>query len=162
MGMRDGHRAGAGLASATFTVFVAPITLGRWYGTHLVSRYGPVTALRSSGALAVTGLLLLNDGHSTALAFASAAAWGLGTALGFPLGVSAAGRDPLHAAARVSVVSTLGYTAFLAGPPLLGLVGQHTGAQHALSVTAAVIAAGTIGSGVVSSHNSADMPEPNP
>jgi MFS family permease len=48
--------------------------------------------------------------------------------------MSAAADDPQHAAARVSVVSTLGYIAFLAGPPLLGYLGDVTGIRMALLV----------------------------
>jgi MFS family permease len=46
--------------------------------------------------------------------------------------MSAAADDPKKAAARVSVVSTLGYIAFLAGPPLLGYLGDVTGVRTAL------------------------------
>ena len=62
--------------------------------------------------------------------------WGLGASLGFPVGMSAAADDPLRAARRVSVVSTIGYAAFLAGPPLLGLLGDHVGTLEALLVVA--------------------------
>jgi MFS family permease len=48
------------------------------------------------------------------------------------MGMSAAADDPKHAAARVSVVSTIGYVAFLAGPPLLGYLGDLIGIRLAL------------------------------
>ena len=53
--------------------------------------------------------------------------------------MSAAADDPLGAAARVSVVSTIGYAAFLAGPPLLGFVGDQVGTLHALLVVAVLL-----------------------
>ena len=53
--------------------------------------------------------------------------------------MSAAADDPVRAAARVSVVSTIGYTAFLAGPPFLGFVGDHVGTLHALLVVAVLL-----------------------
>ena len=62
--------------------------------------------------------------------------WGLGSALGFPVGMSAAADDPARAARRVSVVSTIGYGAFLAGPPLLGFVGDQVGTLNSLLVIA--------------------------
>ena len=62
--------------------------------------------------------------------------WGVGASLGFPVGMSAAADDPAKAAARVSVVSTIGYTAFLAGPPLLGFLGSRFGVLNALLVVA--------------------------
>ena len=65
--------------------------------------------------------------------------WGLGASLGFPLGMSAAGDDPLRAAARVSAVATIGYLAFLGGPPLIGAVGQHIGLLNALWIVLGLI-----------------------
>lgn len=47
--------------------------------------------------------------------------------------------DPRHAAARVSVVSTIGYTAFLAGPPVLGLLGDRVGVLNALLLVAVLL-----------------------
>ena len=49
----------------------------------------------------------------------------IGTALGFPVGMSAASDDPAKAAGRVSVVATIGYVAFLAGPSAIGWIGNH-------------------------------------
>jgi cyanate permease len=65
--------------------------------------------------------------------------WGLGASLGFPVGMSAAADDPARAAARVSVVATIGYAAFLGGPPLLGFVGDHVGTLQALLVVAVLL-----------------------
>ena len=73
--------------------------------------------------------------------------WGLGAALGFPVGMSAAADDPVRAAARVSVVASIGYVAFLAGPPLIGLLGDHLGVRHALTATVGVLAMGLLASG---------------
>jgi cyanate permease len=53
--------------------------------------------------------------------------------------MSAAADDPRRAAARVSVVSTIGYAAFLAGPPLLGFVANHVGTLNALLVVAILL-----------------------
>ena len=46
--------------------------------------------------------------------------------------MSAAADEPARAPARLSVVSTIGYTAFLTGPPVLGFIGDEVGALHAL------------------------------
>jgi cyanate permease len=84
--------------------------------------------------VAACGVALAVFGGSPVVAVAGVAVWGLGTALGFPVGMSAAADDPAHAAARVSVVAVIGYTAFLAGPPLVGLLGDHVGVLRALLV----------------------------
>ena len=65
--------------------------------------------------------------------------WGLGASLGFPVGMSAAADDPAKSAARVSVVSTIGYTAFLGGPPLLGFLGSHFGVLNALLIVSVIL-----------------------
>jgi MFS family permease len=122
-----------------FAVFVVAMTTGRMVGPVLLDRYGRVPVLRASALLALAGLVLLLLG-SPALAAVGVLAWGLGASLGFPVGVSAGADDPARAAARVSVVSTLGYSAFLAGPPLLGFVGDHVGTLQSLWVVVAVLA----------------------
>jgi cyanate permease len=83
--------------------------------------------------------------------------WGAGAALGFPLGMSAATDDPARAAVRVSVVSSIGYTAFLAGPPLLGWLGDQVGVQRALLF---VVAAVLLGAVVASATNRRTTPDP--
>jgi MFS family permease len=65
--------------------------------------------------------------------------WGLGASLGFPVGMSAGADDPARSAARVSVVSTIGYGAFLAGPPLLGWLGDRVGTLDALLAVAVLM-----------------------
>lgn len=114
--------------------FLAAMTAMRFLGTGLLDRYGRVVVLRLCIALALTGLALFCLAPNVPLGVVGVVLWGLGAALGFPVGMSAASDDPLHAAARVSVVSSIGYTAFLAGPPLLGLLAEHVGYRDALLV----------------------------
>ena len=66
--------------------------------------------------------------------------WGLGASLGFPVGMSAAADDTANAAARVSAVAMIGYFAFLVGPPVLGLIGEHWGILNALYVIVLLMA----------------------
>jgi len=145
----DGYGAAAALGALTFAIFLAAMTLGRWFGPGLIDRHGRVLTVRIFGALALAGLALVVWGATLLVAMSGAALWGLGTALGFPVGMSAAGDDPAHAPARVSVVATIGYVAFLAGPPLIGFLGEHTGTLHALTVTGGLVALGLMISGVL-------------
>ena len=78
------------------------------------------------------------------LAFAAALLWGAGTSLGFPVGMSAGADDPRRAAARVSVIASIGYCAFLAGPPLVGFLGDHGGVLRAVTAVAALLAVATM------------------
>ena len=83
-------------------------------------------------AAAAIGLTVFVVAPTLWLALIGVALWGVGAALAFPMGMSAAADDPKHAAARVSVVATIGYVAFLAGPPLLGFLGDAVGIRGAL------------------------------
>lgn len=128
----DGFTTSDALGALAFGVFVAAMSLMRFAGTRLLDRYGRVPVLRLSAALALIGLVIFGLTPSLPLAIVAVVLWGLGAALGFPVGMSAASDDPAQSAARVSVVSTIGYVAFLAGPPLLGMLADHVGYRHAL------------------------------
>jgi cyanate permease len=54
--------------------------------------------------------------------------------------MSASADDPARAAARMSVVATIGYTAFIAGPPLLGFLGDHFTVLRALMAVTVMVA----------------------
>ena len=71
----------------------------------------------------------------------------MGASLGFPVGMSAAADDPVRAAIRVSVAGSIGYGAFLAGPPLIGLLAQHFGVLAAILCALAALLLGALASG---------------
>jgi MFS family permease len=133
----DGHHLDNAIGVIALAVFLTFMTAGRVLGTRLLDRHGRVPVLRALFAAAILGCLLVVFG-TPELAFVGCAIWGLGASLGFPVGMSAAADDPARAPLRLSVVSTLGYTAFLAGPPLLGFLGDHFGILHALLAVGAV------------------------
>jgi MFS family permease len=117
------------------------MTTGRWFGPRLIDAYGRVRALRVSAVTALAGLLLIAFGGFLPAVLAGAALMGLGTALGFPVGLSAAADDPRHAAGRVATASSIGYAAFLAGPPAIGFLADRVGVLNALSASGVLLAA---------------------
>ncbi|HSE71895.1 MAG TPA: MFS transporter [Nocardioidaceae bacterium] len=135
----DGYDVAPWVGASGFALFVAAMTLGRVTGTGVLDRFGRVPVLWSCMALAAVGVLLVVLGDQPLVVAAGIVLWGVGASLGFPVGMSAAADDPEHAAARVSVVSTIGYTAFLAGPPVLGYLGDHVGVLHALLLVAVLL-----------------------
>jgi MFS family permease len=141
LGVIQGYHAPAAVGTAVFATFLAAMTAGRWFGPRLIDRYGRVRVLRSAAAVALAGLLLLGLAGYLPAAFFGAALMGLGTALGFPVGLSAAADDPARAAGRVSAASSLGYGAFLAGPPLVGFIADHAGVLHALACAGVLLVA---------------------
>jgi len=143
----DGHETSEAVGALGFGAFVAAMTAARLVGGSLLERYGRVPVLRVTAALALGGLLLVVLGPSLAWVMAGALLWGAGASLGFPVGMSAAADDPAHAAVRVSVVSSIGYTAFLAGPPLIGFLGERVGVLRALLVVLVALAIGLVTAG---------------
>ncbi len=127
----DGHDEEGWVGVLAFATFLAAMTAGRLLGAGLLDRFGRVPVLRLLFGLAAAGCLLVVFG-TTVMAFVGVVLWGVGASLGFPTGMSAAADDPARAAARLSVVSTIGYMAFLVGPPLLGLLGDHVGVLRSL------------------------------
>lgn len=124
-----------------YGVFVAAMTIGRVTGVFALDRFGRVAVLRVSAMAGVLGLALVIFVPHVPVAVAGTALWGLGASLGFPVGMSAAADDPRNAAARVSAVATIGYLAFLVGPPGIGLLGEHVGLLNALIVVLVLIGA---------------------
>ena len=135
----DGYGAPNWLGVAGFALFVTSMTAGRVFGTVVLDRFGRVPVLRTTAASVLVGLVLVVFAGHPALVVIGIVAWGLGASLGFPVGMSAAADEPARAAARVSVVATMGYVAFLGGPPLVGFVGDRVGTLSALLVVAAVL-----------------------
>ena len=130
--MIDGYRVPATVGTLAYSLFLASMTAGRWFGPSVLDRYGRVPVIRVLATIAVAGLALFIFGPHPAVAFAGTILWGLGASLGFPVGMSAAADDPAKAPARVSVVASIGYCAFLGGPPLIGFLGDHFTTLRAL------------------------------
>ncbi|HET6651936.1 MAG TPA: MFS transporter [Nocardioides sp.] len=144
LAMVDGYGASESVAATGFAVFVTAMTMGRLFGGSFVERAGRVTTLRITGVLVAAGVAVVVWSPGLPGALAGAALWGVGASLGFPLGMSAAGDDERRAAARVSVVSSIGYTAFLGGPPLVGLLADTFGVRQAVVVAAVAGLAGAL------------------
>ncbi|SCY60283.1 Fucose permease [Microbacterium sp. LKL04] len=147
LGVSENHDSTEELGAAALMVFSVAMTVLRVFGGPLVDRFGRVATLRVLAATTVAGILLFILAPNLPLVFVGAALWGVGASLGFPLGMSAAADDPEHAAARVSAAATIGYIAFLCGPPILGVISDHIGLLNALFIIAALVAASGFASG---------------
>jgi MFS family permease len=135
----DGYGAPAAVGTLAFAVFLAAMTLGRWFGPGLLDRHGRVLVLRVLSGLGIAGTLLFVFAPVTPLAFVGAVMWGVGVSLGFPVGMSAGADQPQYAAGRVSVIASIGYCAFLAGPPAVGFLGDQVSVLRAVTAVAVLL-----------------------
>ncbi|KDA05163.1 MFS transporter permease [Microbacterium sp. CH12i] len=147
LGTAEDHGGGTAMGAAALTVFAVCMTLVRVFGGPLVDRFGRVLVLRILAGAAATGILMFILAPSLPFVFVGAALWGMGASLGFPLGMSAAADDPEKAAARVSATATIGYVAFLGGPPVLGMISEHIGLLNTLFILVALVALSGFASG---------------
>jgi MFS family permease len=157
--MIDGYGVPAAVGTLAFAVFLSAMTLGRWFGPGLLDRYGRVPVIRVLSVLGIGGTLLFVFAPVTPLAFVGAVLWGIGVSLGFPVGMSAGADEPQHAAGRVSVIASIGYCAFLAGPPSVGFLGDHVTVLRAVTAVAVLLGIAALITAVVSPPQGNAAPE---
>jgi fucose permease len=125
----------ASLAALGYTAFALTMAAGRLGGDRLTQRLGPVAIVRWGGVLVAIGLgigLLIE--HPAAAIFGFAAV-GAGLAVAFPVLLSAAGGTPgISTGTAIAAVATAGYTGFLVGPPLIGVIAEVIGLRAGLVV----------------------------
>jgi len=127
LGFTQGYHATPANSGVGFALFFVGMVLVRYFGGNLADRIGKGRALQLLAGIGVAGILLVILGApNLVLGWIGASLWGAGVALGFPLFLSAAGEGE-NPAKRVGFVASWGYGAFLAGPPLLGLLADKFG-----------------------------------
>ncbi|AZM92586.1 MFS transporter [Streptomyces sp. W1SF4] len=131
--LADSLGAGPGPAGAGYAAFALAMTAGRLGGDRAAGRFGSVRVVRRGALLSAAGALTaLLSGHP-AVSVVAFCAVGLGISASFPLVVGGASRIPgAPAGTAVATVSTTGYFAFLAGPPLIGFLASHSSLRTAL------------------------------
>lgn len=118
-------------SDAVAALFVTGFSLAtagfRAFGGPVVDRFGQVVVVRVTIAIGVVGVIMFILGGSIWVVLVGTLLWAIGNCLAGPLGMSAAAEGGGDAAARVGVVSTIGFFAGLAGPPLIGFLAQGLG-----------------------------------
>jgi len=159
LAMVDGRGVSYATGAFLLGLFLTAMTVGRMAGGAVLDTFGRVRVLQGSAALAAVGLLTVVFVPIPLLIGAGVVLWGLGSALGFPIGMSAAADDVAVAPERVSAVATVGYVAFMAGPPLIGFLGEEVGLLRALAVVLVLVALSSLVSGAAApSRRPGDSP----
>ena len=140
--LRESLRSGETLAAAGVAAFSFGMTFGRLLGDRLTARLGPVSFVRAAAVVAVAGLAIALAVRQPVPATIGFALLGFGLSSIVPVVFSRAGHSTVTAGASgIAAVATLGYTAFLVGPSLVGGVGEATTLRTALALVALLLVA---------------------
>ena len=133
-------------AALGYAVFVGAMALTRAVADRLRRRWGDERLLRWASALAAVSMSLALLFAHPVISLVAFAAVGMGLAPVAPLLYAAAARVPgSTSAASLAAVSSIGYSGFVIGPPLIGALAQTWGlpaAMWTVAVAAAFLAAG--------------------
>ncbi|UQU63060.1 MFS transporter [Couchioplanes caeruleus] len=117
----------AATAGLAFVALQAAMTVGRLLGDRAVDRFGQRTVTRLGGAVAAAGMGVALAFPSVGTALAGFALAGLGTATLVPAAMHTADELPgLPPGAGLTIVSWVLRVGFLASPPVVGLVADHS------------------------------------
>ena len=125
--MKQERASDASTAALAYASFSAAMAAGRFAGDWVRARVVPRRLLRASGALAAAGMALTLAVPSPNVALIGYALVGLGLSNVVPMLFSAASQVPgVSPAHGIAAVSGVGYLGMMAGPPLIGLIAEHT------------------------------------
>jgi MFS family permease len=143
--VRDDLGGADALAALAYAAFSATMLAGRLLSDRLVEGRRPSALLRAGGTVAGGGLALALLLDAPAAALAGFALLGGGLALTIPLVFrAAAGSGTSGAGPSLAAVSTMGYTGFLAGPPLIGAIAEASSLSVGLAFVAFMAAAAAV------------------
>jgi len=125
-------QASAALGYATFS---AAMALSRFGGDYLRARYSEQALLRFGGSLAAVAMAVVLLSANAWVALIGFALVGAGLAPVAPILFNAATRVPgVSRAAAIASVTSIGYSGFMVGPPLIGSIATAASLTMALGV----------------------------
>jgi MFS family permease len=128
--LRDALGSGALLTGVALAAFHGASMAGRLVSSRATDDRKVLTI---AGLLASAAMALVVAANAPALAAAGLLVVGFALAPIVPTALSIAGRSaPGRSATAVSIVTTIGYSAFVLGPPLVGLLASATSLRTAL------------------------------
>ena len=124
------------LAGFGFAAFSTGMALARFAGDTLRTRFGSGPLVLASALALATGLAAALAVPEPGVAIIAFGVAGLGVGNIAPVLFAGGGRAEPGAPGRgIAAVTTMGYSGFLLGPPLIGAVSEEIGLRLALSLT---------------------------
>ncbi|HEX5669263.1 MAG TPA: MFS transporter [Chitinophagaceae bacterium] len=125
------------VSTTGFTAYAFTMAVGRFTGDRLISalRYKKVLIL--DGILIASGMALALASMIPTLVIIGFAMVGFGVSTIIPISYTMAGKsETLKPSVALAAVSTIGFTGFLIGPPIIGFVAHEIGLRSALVIVA--------------------------
>lgn len=136
--MRESFAVEAGVAALGFAVYQGGMAISRFSGDWIRLKAGAVRMVAVSALLTAAGTTLFLIAPSPAIAITAFFLAGIGLGNIAPVLFAGGGRlEPSAPGRGIAAVTTLGYTGFLSGPPLIGFVAQVSSLTAALFLTVA-------------------------
>ena len=121
------------VSTTGYTAFTFAMAIGRLMGDRLIQIFRYRNTLIFNGILISLGLTLALAWQVPVAVIVGYALVGLGVSSVIPIVYMIAGRSKTMApAAALATVSTIGFTGFLFGPPVIGLIAHETSLRFAL------------------------------
>ena len=133
-------------AAVGYAIFSAAMACSRFAGDWLRNHYSERALLRSGATVAAIAMAVVLLSANATVAFIGFALVGIGLAPVAPILFNAATRVPgVSRAAAIASVTSIGYSGFMIGPPLIGSIATASSLTAALAVV--VLAAGLLALG---------------
>jgi MFS family permease len=130
------------VSTTGFTAYAFTMALGRFSGDRLIMALRYRNVLILDGILIAGGMALALATRIPVLVIAGFAMVGFGVSTIIPIAYSVAAKSTtMKASVALAAVSTIGFTGFLIGPPVIGFIAHATGLRIALAL---VIVLGTL------------------
>lgn len=131
--MREHLSATPLITGVTYATFASAMAIVRLSGDSLATRFGDYPVVLWSSIAALFGILLFALASHTLVALFAAALAGAGSAVVFPLAVTAAANRPGKSATEnVVALNMIAFTAFFLAPPLIGFLSEAFSLRTAL------------------------------
>ncbi|MBX2830920.1 MAG: MFS transporter [Rhodospirillales bacterium] len=131
---------GATMAAIGFAIYSCAMAITRLSGDALVTKFGRAPVLLTSSVLASSGTFVIAFSPHFVVAWIGCAIAGTGLAVILPLLLSAASKATGKGGGSVvSIIAATGYSAIMAGPPIIGAIGEVAGLVTAFALTASFL-----------------------
>ncbi len=133
--MRNIFSSGPFIAGAAVATVALSQALARFFVDGYIETHTPAGVARVLLCILAAGIICVLIKASSALSLLGFAFIGVGTSAIFPMAVSAAAqRTDRSSAVNVAALVQIAFTAFLIGPPLLGIIAEHWGVEWAFGI----------------------------